>query len=253
MSRTFKALEKAGRVVDASASLAEEEALGPEESGSDEKVLMYSGPTLTQVDEFLKLERRLKTAIPDKENRAILFTSASGREGTSTLIANLAVTMAKKVERRVLLVDANLRHPSLHNDFQGRRSPGLTDYLNEDVDLELIVNRTSVDGLDLIPAGSASDSVLHLLESPRLLKMISELASNYHYMLFDCAHATEHGDANVLGSLTDGVIMVVQSGFARKEVVNHAKEVLTRTGATILGVVLNRRKFFIPGAVYKRL
>ena len=214
---------------------------------------MYSGSALTQVDEFLKLDRRLKRAIPDKENRIVLFSSASGREGTSTVVANLAVTMAKKVERRVLLVDANLRHPSLHNDFQGRRSPGLVDYLNEDVDLERIIDPTSVDGLDLIPAGSAADSPLHLLGSPRLPEMINQLATDYDYMLFDCAHVGAYGDANVLAPLTDGVILVIQSGVARKEVVGHAKEILTTAGARILGVVLNRRRFFIPRAIYKRL
>ena len=184
--------------------------------------------------------RQLRTAVQfyavDRPLKTVMVTSTNAEEGKSSVIANLAVTLAQ-AGRSVLLVDADLRRPSLHTLFGVEQASGLSTVL-ADPTLELPLQATGVEGLLLLASGVLPPNPSELLASQRMADLVTALSARADYVLFDAPPVVAVTDAAVLASRMDGVLLVLKAAKSKRELAQRAKEQLEKVNARILGVVL---------------
>jgi len=161
--------------------------------------------------------------------------------------------MAKSNALKILLVDGNLRHPTLHAAFKCKKGRGLSNVIMGDADIKDVVRETALQNLSLITAGNSDVDPMDVLESCRFEELVAKLKDKYDYLVFDSPPINAYSDASILSHRVDGVIFVVRAGKTRWEVAQSAKEQLERSHANIIGVVLNRKKYIIPRFLYRRL
>lgn len=172
--------------------------------------------------------------------KSILVTSASPGEGKSTTIANLAVVLSQQ-GKRVLLVDADMRKPTVHYTFRVDNLVGLTNLLTGQEKIEGVIQATRVSNLSVIPCGPIPPNPSELLGSNRMQQVLDELLTEFDYVLFDAPPVLAVADPIVLANLCDGSVLVVSSGKTDRDGALKAKEQLDQSKAKLLGAVLNEK------------
>ena len=172
----------------------------------------------------------------DHPIRSLVVTSAAMGEGKSTTIANLAVTLAQS-GRRTILVDCDLRRPSLHTIFNLRQEPGLTNMVLDNEDTAPL-QETAVDNLWLLSSGTLPPNPADLLGTKRVDQVIATLQEQADIVLFDAPPVVAVTDAAVLGAKVDGVLLVVSAGKTRRDHAERAKEMLEKAKVRIVGATL---------------
>ncbi|MCK4255833.1 polysaccharide biosynthesis tyrosine autokinase [candidate division WOR-3 bacterium] len=175
----------------------------------------------------------------DESPRTLMITSSTQGEGKTTVVANLAVALARG-KKRVLLIESDLRKPALHRLFEVDRKPGLVEYLVDDAASDEIIRGSNIENLSILPAGATPISPPELLDSNRMRELVIKMASDFDIVLFDSPPVLPCTDALILGSMLDGVILVVQIKGPRRELIASAQSALVGVGAKILGTILNR-------------
>lgn len=172
-------------------------------------------------------------------------------EGVSTVTANLATMFSRQIGRRILLVDADSAAPAIHSFFCVHRAPGLTDIMVDGQ--KCAIQRMANQRLDIVAAGTMNGKVPHSFESEAFRRFLNLTGGRYPLIVIDVPPLFEASHAARLAALCDGVILVVEADQSRREVVRQAKQELRRWNANILGVVLNKRRFYTPKWLYRRL
>ncbi len=172
----------------------------------------------------------------DNPLRSLVVTSPAPNEGKSTTIANLAVTIAQS-GRRTILVDCDLRRPSLHDLFGLKAEPGFTDLVLADR-LELPLQPTGVDNLWLLASGAKPPNPADLLGAKKVDQIIARLQEEADMVLFDAPPVMAVTDAAVLGAKVDGVLLVIQAGKTKRDHAERAKETLEKAKVRIVGATL---------------
>lgn len=188
--------------------------------------------------------RALRTSIQfagiDQPIRTLLVTSPSPGEGKTTTAVNLAVVMAQ-AGLRVLLIDCDLRRPAIHKMFERSNQVGLTDaMLQESSRWSGVPHPTSVNSLMILTSGSLPPNPSELLGSERMARFLNSFRSSFDVLILDGPPLLAVTDASILSRLTDGVLIVVETGKTRLGAASHAKEQLSQTGARLLGVIMNK-------------
>jgi len=186
--------------------------------------------------------RTLRTSIDfaglDKPIKTLLVTSASPEEGKSSTLANLAVVSAQE-GKRVIVVDCDLRRPSLHSIFNLSNTEGLTTALmNAEALKSPPLQGVGIDGLSVLTSGPIPPNPLELLGSRRLADLLAALAEQADLVMVDAPPVVAVADAAVLASKVDAVLLVVQAGRAKRDYVERAKSVLEKANARIIGAAL---------------
>ena len=172
----------------------------------------------------------------DNPMRSLVVTSPAMAEGKSTTIANLAVTMAQS-GRKTILVDCDLRRPSLHTLFDLKSEPGLTTaVLSDEADLPL--QETGVENLWLLASGPKPPNPADLLGSRKIDQLLERLKEKADLILFDAPPVIAVTDAAVLGAKVDGVLLVINAGKTRRDHAERAKEMLEKAKVRIIGAAL---------------
>ena len=178
----------------------------------------------------------------DNPLKALLITSTDPGEGKSTTLANLAVTMAQ-AGNRVLVVDCDLRRPSIHRLFGLGNTAGLTTMMLEAHAKEKPpLQATGVPGLTVLTSGPLPPNPSELLGSRRMSDVLTQLRGEADIVLVDTPPIIAVADAAILASKVDGVLLVVQANKTRRELARKAKTALEKANANLLGVVLNNVK-----------
>ncbi|CDF57718.1 CpsD/CapB family tyrosine-protein kinase [Thermobrachium celere] len=187
--------------------------------------------------------RTLRTNIQfsslDKKVKKIVITSSGPGEGKTTTALNLAVTLAQN-GHKTLLLDCDMRKPSIHKRLRISNLNGLSNILVGEVSFEDALNKGPVDNLDVVTSGTRPPNPAELLSSQRMINFIQGLDEKYDYIVIDTPPVLMVTDAQVLSKYADGTLLVVASGEAEKDAVKRAKELLDKVDANILGVVLNK-------------
>jgi len=202
-------------------------------------LITLTNPRSPAAEAYRTLRTNLTFAALDKPIETLIVTSAAPGEDKSTVLANLAVTMAQG-ERRTILVDADLRRPGLHEVFGVANDRGLTTMIVEETALDdppLI--DVGVDNLWLVPSGPLPPNPADILGSHKMEEIIAALKARSDIVLFDAPPVIAVTDATVLGTKVDGVLLVVCAGRTRREHAQRARELLERVHVRILGAVLN--------------
>ena len=172
----------------------------------------------------------------DNPIRSLVVTSPAKAEGKSTTIANLAVTMAQS-GRKTILVDCDLRRPSLHTLFDLRSEPGLTNAILDDVAAPSL-QETGVENLWLLASGPKPPNPADLLGSRKIDQLLTKLNEMADIILFDAPPVIAVTDAAVLGAKVDGVLLVINAGKTRRDHAERAKELLEKAKVRIIGATL---------------
>ncbi|MCI0478410.1 MAG: CpsD/CapB family tyrosine-protein kinase [Anaerolineales bacterium] len=205
-------------------------------------LITISNPRSPISEAFRTLRTNLEFTSLDKPIRSMVVTSASPEEGKSTTLANLAVAVAQ-AGKKVILVDCDLRRPSLHQIFDARNTPGFTDMMRDDALMnQPPLQETAVPNLFLLPSGTIPPNPAELLASRRMSDVIAALQQHAEIVLFDAPPVIAVTDAAVLSSKVDAVLLVVSAGKTKREHAKKAKALLDKVNAHLIGTVLNNVK-----------
>jgi len=208
-------------------------------SQSDIQPVVRKHPKSVPAEAYRTLKTNIQLANLDRPPRSIAITSAGPLEGKSTTAVNLAVALAQK-ESKVLLVDADLRKSVIHKILHLDNSTGLADLVTNHAQPEAAIKQFhSVDNLWVLTSGSLPSDPSELLGSSGMRSLVEEVTKDYNYVVFDTPPLMSVSDAAILASQVDGVLLVISPGKVRGEIARRTKELLERVGTPVLGCVLN--------------
>jgi len=196
--------------------------------------------------EFRRLLHRIKKNDNEAELKSLLITSAMLSEGKSTISSFLAVTAARQKGMKTLLIDADLRRPTVHKFFAMERDNGLTEILADNYNPVDMIKHTEMENLHIMTAGKRVPSPTDIFDAQSIGRIIDEMKFYYDIILVDCAPVLPVSDPMLLASKLDGIVLVVKAGATQKEVVERAVEILSTNNHRVLGIVLNNMNNSLP-------
>ncbi|WP_208560214.1 CpsD/CapB family tyrosine-protein kinase [Marinilactibacillus kalidii] len=203
-------------------------------------LVVINKPTSIVSEQFRTVRTNIQFSMVDEKLQSLVVTSAGPSSGKSTVSANLAVTFASE-ENRVLLVDADLRKPTVHKTFNIKNNEGLTKVLTDKLtNIDEVIYRSSIEGLFLMTSGAIPPNPAELLSSKRMNTIIEEMKEEFDMIIFDMPPVLAVTDAQVMASKVDGLLFVIPKGEVSKEQVLKSKELLENVQANILGAILNK-------------
>jgi capsular exopolysaccharide synthesis family protein len=196
--------------------------------------------------EYERLATEICQRQAEADLRTLMLTSCLHGEGTTTVAINLAHALAERGNLKVLLVDANFRHPALDRTFGLDRERGLSELIAQEIGWEAAARENGTPNLYICPAGKPPATVSRLFEDERFGKLLEEFRSAFDLTLFDAAPLLPYVDALPLAAKVDSVMLVVQVERTREDQLTRAREELEKLHARIYGVVLNRKRSYGP-------
>ncbi|MBI2941982.1 MAG: CpsD/CapB family tyrosine-protein kinase [Chloroflexi bacterium] len=190
---------------------------------------------------YRTLRTNIQFASLDHPLRTLVVTSPGPEDGKTTTLANLAVSFAQ-AGVRALVVDCDLRRPSLHRLFALPNEQGLTSYLLDDSAGAPPIQQTEVENLAMLSTGPLPHNPSELLGSRRMERAIESLAEHAELILFDTPPVAAVSDAVVLGRKVDGVLLVIGAGRTRRDHATQARRALERASVNVIGAVLNNAR-----------
>jgi capsular exopolysaccharide synthesis family protein len=190
-------------------------------------------------DIFRRLRTNLQMITRDTPLRILLLTSSEPEEGKSTVVANLARSLAD-TGQRIVLVDADFRCPTLHTFFDLSNEVGLSQVLSQDTALSDAIQRTRFDRIEMLPSGPYFPGAGELLASDRMNAVISQLAQEFNMVLLDAPALEVTADASALATAVEGVVLVIRCGWVKRATLLAACQQLANLGVVPIGIIINR-------------
>jgi polysaccharide biosynthesis transport protein len=201
-------------------------------------VLLEEGPESPHAEAYRVLRTNVLFSRKDPKLNSLTIVSGGAGEGKSTTIFNLATVFAQNGQR-VLVVDSDLRRPSLHKYLRVSNSLGLTNFLMKQNTLEEVIQTTPVQNLDFLPSGRLPSSSMGILSSIQMKELIRDVKRRYDFVFFDSPPIMGVSDASVLASEVDMVLQVIQYRRYPQPMTIRAKQMIEKVGGNLLGIVLN--------------
>ena len=224
----------------------------PKRGFKNNALIKDSKQTSAFTQPYQNLADQIYLLMKDKNLKSILITAASPLEGSTTITANLANFLSNKAGHKVMVIDANLKAPSIHKVFNISDGAGLANVLEGKISLEKAVKDLG-HNLTVLPAGNTSLNPTPLLDSTRMSNVIKTAKEMNELVFIDYANLRSFKDACVLCPYLDGIILVVNEGKTRHQVIKTLIAPLKHKKANLIGVVLNNRTYAIPKMIYERL
>lgn len=203
-------------------------------------LITLTRPSSVVAEQFRTIRTNIHFSMVDADLKSLSITSAGPGAGKSTISANLAVSFANE-GKKVLLVDTDMRKPTVHKTFRLPNHDGLTTLLTDkSAVLSSIIHRIETNNLFVLTSGIIPPNPAELLSSNRMTQLKKELESLFDLVIFDLPPVIAVTDAQIMASKTDGTIFVINRGGADKEMVLKSKELLDKVQANVLGAVFNR-------------
>ena len=204
----------------------------------EQRMVAMSDPDSHGAEMFRVLATRLAHMQQKRHLNKLLITSAVVDEGKSVVAANLALTLARRAGERVLLIEADLRRPTVSALFSSSQLRGIAEWNDGKLSLEDALYQVGDMGVWLLAAGHSIDEPLPLLESGRFAKLMEAASASFDWVLLDATPMLPMADSTSISRLCDGVLVVVRDGYTRKKVLNKALETIDKN--KLLGVVFNQ-------------
>lgn len=205
------------------------------------KLIATLDPKSPIAEQYRTIRTNIQYSSVDKEIKSIMVTSSGPAEGKSTTVANLAVVFAQ-LGKKVLLVDADLRKPTVHRTFGVNNLFGFTTVLTKQASLANTVLETEEKDLFILTSGPVPPNPAELLSSKSMEQFIEEAKEQFDYVLFDTPPLLAVADPQILANKVDGSIFVVFSGRTEIDQAKKAKELLQNAQSKLVGVVLNHKE-----------
>ena len=214
--------------------------LSPEQTGTmgELGLASHAHPRSSWAEAFKALRTNLEFLRRNSPVQVILFSSPQPSDGKSTASSNLAISLAQ-AGRKVLLVDADLRKPSQHLIHGLSREPGLVQVLMNLLSIQQVTNQTAIENLDLITTGPEVHNPAELFSSPRFAEFLDEVRPLYDVIIIDSSPLLAVTDPAIIGSMVDGIVLLVRASKLRHLDAERTKELIRRLGPPVLGTVIN--------------
>jgi Mrp family chromosome partitioning ATPase len=207
----------------------------------------------SQRDEMYKLVQRVFMTPGSGRGRMVVVSAMESGNGCSWICARMAEVLASQVSGSVCVVDANLRSPGLHREFNVPNHYGLTDAMQVNEPIRRFVTSLTRPNLWLLSCGAQVEGMETMLGSDRMRALLPELQREFDYVLID-GPPIESGDVSVvLGRSAEGIILVLRANASRRESARKAVRDLEIANVRVLGAVLNQRTFPVPESIYRKL
>ena len=210
----------------------------PEKTNLHKKLVTLKD-TSPLAESFRTLKTNIQFSSIDSEIKTMVVTSSQPGEGKSLTTCNLGLTMARS-GMEVLLIDGDLRKPTMHKYFLLSNAEGLTNLLIDDALTIESVGQNIMDNLTVLPSGPIPPNPTELLQTRKMKRLLDQFKDHYDLIIIDSPPVMAVADASVLSILADGTIMVVGYGSSSRDLAVKAKEQLQMVKANILGVVINK-------------
>jgi capsular exopolysaccharide synthesis family protein len=202
---------------------------------------------------WYELHNKLASRDQQSRLRTLMFTGIDHGTGVTTAVVNFGRALAETSSRRVLIIDTNLRTPRLHSIFELNPDDGITElFLNNGVKT-CAFKKVGEGQLSVITCGRNCSDGVNYFERERIDGLIKEALDKFDFVLLDSAPIAKFADSQTICSLADGVVLVIEAGKTRSQQALRAKKELEDAGGKLLGVILNKRKYYIPEWIYRRL
>jgi protein-tyrosine kinase len=203
--------------------------------------IISGAPSEEFADAYKILRTQVLQRLSDNNWNALAITSPGEQEGKTLTAINLAISLAMEVNYTVLLVDADLRHPSIHEYFGLRPERGLSDYLTGDIPLqEILIHPEGIGHCVILPGGKPLANSSELLNSPKMVQLVDELKSRYpsRIVIFDLPPLLTASDALAFSPYVDAALLVLEEGKTKVQDLERAAELLK--GTNLIGTTLNK-------------
>ncbi|MGH7793867.1 MAG: CpsD/CapB family tyrosine-protein kinase [Candidatus Binatia bacterium] len=206
-------------------------------------------------EQYQKLRRRLTPTSKQGNVKVVMVAATTHGEGATTTSAILAATLARSGRSKILLVDANLRTPALDGVFNDdiQHTEGLSDVVAADVPVESVIYQTNFPNLFLLPVGKSHSSPSYLFDGDPITNLLNDLRERFDFIILDGAPLDGYSESFFLASKVDGVVLVVEVEKTKKQTVRKIKKELEWGPINLLGIVLNKKKNYIPAALERFL
>lgn len=201
-------------------------------------LIVQEDPRSIISEQFRTIRTNIKFSMPDDELKTIVVTSASMKEGKSTISANIACMFAQE-GKKVLLIDGDMRKPTVHYTFTLKNVYGLSNLLTKQCTIEETMQESDVEGLTIITSGPIPPNPAELIASKQMESLLDSLKEEFDYIIFDAPPVLSVTDAQIFSNKCDATILVINSGETQKNAIVKAKELLDLSKANIIGVVMN--------------
>ena len=203
-------------------------------------IIVADNPTSIVSEQFRTIRTNIQFSMIDRNVKTISVTSATPGAGKSTISTNLAAAFAAQGSK-VLLVDTDMRKPTVHRIFRVENHPGLTNLLTDrTLSIDSVTRESYVSGLNYITCGIVPPNPSELLQSNRMNELIQEIEEAYELVIFDTPPLLAVTDAQIMATKVDGTIVVVPQGEVKKNELDQSAELLEKVNANVLGTVLNK-------------
>lgn len=198
------------------------------------------------VTEFRRLIYKILNNSNGREVKSLMLTSAMLSEGKSTICSFLGITSALKKGKKTLIIDSDLRRPSIHKIFKIKAKAGLREILVEGYNPKDAITKTSIDKLDVLTAGAFCVNPSEVFDAEAIGTLIDEMKFYYDFILVDSAPLLPVSDPMLLATKVDGILLVVKAGATQKDFVRRAVEILNPSQNNIVGVAFNNMNHSLP-------
>ncbi|MCU7557537.1 CpsD/CapB family tyrosine-protein kinase [Macrococcus capreoli] len=204
-------------------------------------LITHEYPKSTISEQYRMIRSNIDFSTVDKTIRTIVVTSAAPSAGKSTSAANIAITYAQ-ADKKVLLIDGDLRKPTVHYTFETNNVIGLSSLITKQAEYIQAIKKTEIENLDIITSGPIPPNPSELLGSNNMEQIIKELLVNYDVIIIDTPPVLAVTDAAILSQITDGTILVTNVANNNRNHLIKTKDILVKANANILGIILNNVK-----------
>lgn len=204
----------------------------------ERRIVTSSSPESSLAEAFKNIRTGIVFSAPPEILKSILVTSTIPSEGKTLVSTNLAATIALD-GNKVLLIDSDMRRPTIHNTFKLENTTGLSNYLTGNVSLDLVINKTFIENLQFISAGPTPPNPSGLLGSFKMEELIKDVKKRFDRIIIDGPPLVGVSDSIILSKLVNGTLLVIRFGTASRDVVARAKQCLQEVSSNIIGAILN--------------
>jgi polysaccharide biosynthesis transport protein len=211
-------------------------------NGNGRELLINTDGPSVQAEAYRHLRTSVLLSTAGRAPRTLLVTSSMPSEGKTTTVVNMATVLAQ-TDANVLVIDADMRRPRLHQVFEMENRAGLSSVLSSEItsnDLLSVVKRYKNTNIHLLPSGPIPPNPAELLGSAQMRTLLERASAEFKYVIIDSPPIASFTDGVLVSSIVDGVLLVVQGGKTSRQVVKRTRQMLQEIGAKVIGVVLNK-------------
>lgn len=224
------------------------------DSKVDSRIIAYFDPKALITEQYKILRTNILSLGKHKPLKVIVVTSAIHSEGKTITTLNLAVTLARSTQKvKVLLIDADMRRGRIERYLGSQSAVGLSEVLMGTANVEDALFKVDIENLTFLSCGSVPENPAELLGSDKMSRFLDDMKKQFDYIFIDTPPIIPVTDAGIVGSLSDGVIMVIQAGRTQRGIVQRAGELLNQAHAKTFGYVLTNIEYHLPEYIYRYL